>query len=194
MSNTKLRLAVVCASNQNRSMEAHSLLLKAGIPVSSFGTSSAVKLRGPILEKSNTYPFGTTYEEIYKDLQMKDEALYTNNGLLKMLQRNMQIKKRPEKFQLNQDVFDVIICCEKRCYDIVCVELSSRPSLLNRVVHVINVDIKDRIDDAVAGAQYILEISKRIINCVDLDNEVGEIIKNISTTIPLPVLYNVCFY
>lgn len=76
MGNNKLRLAVICASNQNRSMEAHSLLLQAGIPVSSFGTSSAAKLPGPSPSKSNTYPFGTSYEAIYKDLQRKDAALY----------------------------------------------------------------------------------------------------------------------
>lgn len=78
MSGGKLRLAVICASNQNRSMEAHCLLLQAGIPVSSFGTSSAARLPGPSPNKSNTYPFGTSYEEIYKDLQKKDEILYVD--------------------------------------------------------------------------------------------------------------------
>lgn len=33
----------------------------------------------------------------------------------------MQIKRCPEKFQQNQDVFDVILCCEKRCFDSVCI-------------------------------------------------------------------------
>ena len=39
-------IAVVCASNQNRSMNAHSLLKESGYKVESYGTSSHVKLPG----------------------------------------------------------------------------------------------------------------------------------------------------
>lgn len=72
-----LPLAVVCASNQNRSMETHSLLLKRGFKnVHSYGTNSQVKLPGPSPDKPNVYPFTCTYKEIYEDLKAKDEDLY----------------------------------------------------------------------------------------------------------------------
>ena len=40
------RFAMVCASNMNRSMEAHALLQKAGYDVHSYGVGQHVKLPG----------------------------------------------------------------------------------------------------------------------------------------------------
>lgn len=40
----RFRFAMVCASNQNRSMAAHALLQKSGLLVHSYGTGSQVKL------------------------------------------------------------------------------------------------------------------------------------------------------
>ena len=42
----RLRFAMVCASNMNRSMEAHNVLHQAGLTVSSFGLGRHVKLPG----------------------------------------------------------------------------------------------------------------------------------------------------
>jgi len=42
----QLRFAMVCASNMNRSMEAHSVLLNAGLSVGSYGVMQRVKLPG----------------------------------------------------------------------------------------------------------------------------------------------------
>lgn len=163
MGRQKLRFAMVCASNQNRSMEAHrvlkdnnfnvsqpeslrlqitrcfaaqqllpqldleltycrtasrsfrchatrfsALLLKLAVhchypvQVSSFGVGGHVKLPGPTARQPNVYDFGTRYEAIYNDLKGKDEALYTRNGLLNMLKRNMGVKAAPEKWQHNR--------------------------------------------------------------------------------------------
>lgn len=70
-------IALICASNQNRSMAAHHLFLQKGVKnVSSYGTNAHVKLPGPSYDKPNVYEFGVTYEEICQDLENKDADLY----------------------------------------------------------------------------------------------------------------------
>lgn len=69
-------IAVICASNQNRSMETHNLFVEKGIPnVSSYGTGSQIKLPGPSRTQPNVYDFGISYREIYEDLMSKDAQL-----------------------------------------------------------------------------------------------------------------------
>lgn len=73
----RLKVAVICSSNMNRSMEAHSVLSKRNFTVSSYGTGDKIKIPGKSPREPNVYPFGTTYKEIYKDLINKDKKLYT---------------------------------------------------------------------------------------------------------------------
>ncbi len=54
----KLKVAVVCSSNMNRSMEAHAVLAKKMFCVSSFGTGNKIKIPGPSRKEPNTYDFG----------------------------------------------------------------------------------------------------------------------------------------
>jgi Ssu72-like protein len=69
-------VALVCASNQNRSLEAHDLLKRRGFDVSSYGTSSQCKLPGPSADKPNTFAFGTPYEVMYETLKAQNHELY----------------------------------------------------------------------------------------------------------------------
>ena len=72
----KLRYAMVCSSNQNRSMEAHCILKREGFDVSSYGTGQHVKLPGPSAREPNVYEFGTPYKHMFDDLRRKDPDLY----------------------------------------------------------------------------------------------------------------------
>lgn len=72
----KKNVALVCASNQNRSLEAHDLLKQKGFNVSSYGTSSQCKLPGPSPDKPNTFAFGTPYESMYQSLKAQNYELY----------------------------------------------------------------------------------------------------------------------
>jgi hypothetical protein len=46
----KMRFAVVCSSNMNRSMEAHAFLQKKGYDIHSYGTGDKIKIPGMNLE------------------------------------------------------------------------------------------------------------------------------------------------
>ncbi|RAL11296.1 RNA polymerase II subunit A C-terminal domain phosphatase [Aspergillus homomorphus CBS 101889] len=183
----KLRFCTVCASNQNRSMEAHLRLSTATpspFPVISFGTGSLVRLPGPSINQPNIYHFNSTsYAQMYEELQAKDERLYRYNGLLNMLDRNRNLKWGPERFQdwvpglprvdhvskgdkgahgTEGGVVDVIITCEERCWDAVVDDLMAKGAPLNRPVHVFNVDIKDNHEEALVGGKAILDLANRL--------------------------------
>uniref|UniRef100_UPI00358E9B92 RNA polymerase II subunit A C-terminal domain phosphatase SSU72-like n=1 Tax=Myxine glutinosa TaxID=7769 RepID=UPI00358E9B92 len=190
----KLHVAVICSSNQNRSMEAHNLLSKKGINVRSFGTGLHVKLPGPSPDKPNVYEFKTSYEAMYQDLLQRDKELYTQNGILHMLDRNRRIKTRPERFQDCRDRFDLILSCEERVYDQIVEELHGRDQETYEPVHVINVDIEDNHEDATIGAFLIYELCQCIQLTEDMDNEMDELLQEFEDKSGKSFLHTVCFY
>uniref|UniRef100_A0A914HUG9 RNA polymerase II subunit A C-terminal domain phosphatase SSU72 n=1 Tax=Globodera rostochiensis TaxID=31243 RepID=A0A914HUG9_GLORO len=192
----KLRFAVSCSSNMNRSMEAHFFLQKRGFDVQSFGSGNYVKLPGPSVDKPNIYEFdSTTYEQILQDLKDKDVKLYTQNGLLNMLDRNRRIKKFPQKFQNCKDKFCVIICLEERVYDQIVEFMQTRESITGESVHVINFDIQDNHEEATIGALHVVELCKKLEDCDDLDNELDEVLSEFEANNPeRNLLHTICFY
>uniref|UniRef100_A0A1I8B5S0 RNA polymerase II subunit A C-terminal domain phosphatase SSU72 n=1 Tax=Meloidogyne hapla TaxID=6305 RepID=A0A1I8B5S0_MELHA len=148
-SNGKLKIAVSCSSNMNRSMEAHYFLKQRGFNVQSFGSGNYVKLPGPSIDKPNIYDFDSiTYEEIYQDLKNKDSKL-----------------KCPQKFQSCEEHFSVIICMEERVYDQIVDFLQTNESAnsTGECVHIINFDIQDNHEEATVGALIVVKLCKKVL-------------------------------
>uniref|UniRef100_A0AC34GWN7 RNA polymerase II subunit A C-terminal domain phosphatase SSU72 n=1 Tax=Panagrolaimus sp. ES5 TaxID=591445 RepID=A0AC34GWN7_9BILA len=145
--------------------------------IMSYGTGNRVKLPGPSFDKFNAYEFeATTYDFIYKDLRKKDVKLYTQNGLLYMLDRNRGIKPSPQKFQKADEEFDIILCLEERVYDQVLLFLQNRVPLSGERAHVINIDIKDNPKEAAVGAELVTNLCQKLEESFDVDHEIDDIL------------------
>ncbi len=60
-------------------VESFVIFSKKGFDVKSYGTGSVIKLPGAGPNQPNVYEFGTTYDEIFKDLSAKDQQLYPSD-------------------------------------------------------------------------------------------------------------------
>jgi len=194
MSQGKLRFAVVCSSNMNRSMEAHNFLQKKGYNIQSYGTGNMIKIPGKSEREPNTYPFGTTYDFIYDDLKNKDLELYTKNGMLHIMERNRRIKSGPEKFQDCPKEFEIILTVEEKVYDQVLECFNSRDSVSETPVHVINMSVVDNPEDATIGAFLLCELAQILTSSDDLDNDIDDIIQDFEGKCEREVLHTVLFY
>uniref|UniRef100_A0A1D1YY61 RNA polymerase II subunit A C-terminal domain phosphatase SSU72 n=1 Tax=Anthurium amnicola TaxID=1678845 RepID=A0A1D1YY61_9ARAE len=192
----KLRYAMVCSSNQNRSMEAHSLMKRQGFDVSSYGTGAHVKLPGPSLREPNIYDFGTPYKHMYDELRRKDPDLYKRNGILPMLKRNSTIKLAPQRWQDNvsDGSFDVVLSFEEKVFDMVLDDLHNRDHSLMKPVLVINLDVKDNHEEAAGGAKLALDLCQELEATDCWEDTIDNIVAAFEREHRRKLLYSISFY
>jgi len=196
MVNQKRNIALVCASNQNRSVEAHALLLSKGHEsVRSFGTSHTCKLPGPSLDKPNIYPFGTSYKRIFEELKQQNLELYRANGILSMLERNMRIKEAPERWQEEKmQHFDLVITFEERVFDIVNEDLMNRDCNNKEIVHIFNIHTRDNHEEAAIAAAHALLLVQLLDELDTWEDKIDWVLEEFQTRTGKQILYNVLFY
>ncbi|KAK1259029.1 hypothetical protein QJS04_geneDACA001455 [Acorus gramineus] len=192
----KLRYAMVCSSNQNRSMEAHSLLKRHGFEVSSYGTGQHVKLPGPSLREPNVYDFGTPYKQMFDDLRRKDPDLYKRNGILPMLKRNSSVKLAPQRWQNNASDgwFDVVFSFEEKVFDMVLEDLHNREHALMKSVLVINLEVKDNHEEAAVGAKLTFDLCQELEAAESWEDTIDDIVAAFERQHRRKLLYSISFY
>ncbi|ODV87617.1 hypothetical protein CANARDRAFT_194726 [[Candida] arabinofermentans NRRL YB-2248] len=171
-------------------MEAHKVLRSAGYKVRSYGTGSSVRLPGPTIDKPNVFPFTTPYTKILSTLKSQDTKMHKLTGVLEMTQRNVDVKKAPERWPFfNQPPqrlpdsewsalgfedeldFDIVVTCEERCFDSVVDDFLARAyfeggdTLTGRTVHCFNVEIRDEHQTALIGGKAILKLADLLSEC-----------------------------
>ncbi|XP_073002939.1 uncharacterized protein [Typha latifolia] len=192
----KLRHAMVCSSNQNRSMESHSLLKRHGFDVASYGTGAHVKLPGPSLREPNVYDFGTPYKFMFDDLRRKDSDLYKRNGILPMLKRNSTVKNAPQRWQDNADdgCFDVVLTFEEKVFDMVVEDLNNREQTLMKTVLIINLDVKDNHEEAAIGAKLALDLCQELEAVDSWEDAIDDVVAAFERQHKRKLLYSISFY
>jgi RNA polymerase II subunit A C-terminal domain phosphatase SSU72 len=193
--NLEKKIALVCASNQNRSVEAHALFLSKGIKnVYSFGTSGKCKLPGPSIDKPNIYPFGTPYKKIYEDLKSQNSELYKANGLLTMLERNSKVKDHPERWQETKIRFDFVITFEERVFDTVVEDILNRSSVISYPVYIFNLQTKDNHEEAAIAANHAFQLIQMINEDENWDDHLDDILEQFQQKTGREIYHNILFY
>lgn len=163
--------------------------------VKSFGVGQHVKLPGPSQDKPNTYAFGTTYEYMFNDLKAKDPDLYERNGLLNMLQRNMAVKRAPDRWQENRkDVFDVIITYADRVMEKLIEDMKSRTQKLLKPCLVLNMDTTDNHVQAAIAGNHTLTLCQLLEATKDWEDDIDNVVLQFEASTGWRPVYSVCWY
>jgi RNA polymerase II subunit A C-terminal domain phosphatase SSU72 len=188
----ELRFAVVCSSNMNRSMEAHKQFMENGLDVTSFGVGNMVRLPSPGKEPLS-FEFDQSYASMKAEILERGEVQwYRDRGLLDMLDRNIDIKDHPDRFQDFEDVsvFDIVFCFEERVFDILVKDLKSREPREYKGIHVLNLDVKDDAKEAKQGAAIALDLCKLAIDKGDdLEGSLSAMIKQVEEKYGRPIIH-----
>lgn len=162
------RFAMVCVNNVNRSTAAHERLKSAGLSVCSYGAGRVVTLPGKSSVEARTFEFSTAYSVMHSILQKEDAALYSGNGVLQLLKRNMALKNAPERWQSlsNEQIMDinVVVCLDYAMF------LTVLEDILRRIqsgakleqLHIICIDTVDTPEEASLGGERVLELCRQL--------------------------------
>lgn len=175
-------------------MEAHALLQQHGFRVRSYGAGSKIRIPGESEWKPNIYDFGTTYASILADLIRKNQARYSKNGMISMVERDAKVKERPERWQDEKAQFDLVIAYEQRVFDIVVADLSSRGGVDLRPVHVVNIGTTDTHAEAKTGAALTHDLVQMLYDSPDWESEISSIIDRFEMRAGKPILHTLLFY
>lgn len=196
MDDAHLRVSTVCASNMNRSMEAHRVLALRGYSVKSYGTGSHVRLPGLSADRPAVFEFGVPYETMSSELRRTNAAAYTQNNVLSMLDRNAKIKRAPEQWAAAaKERFDLILCFEARVFeavveDFVCV----RSPAVFQPAFIINLEVLDTHSAAAVGAKVALDLVDQLNSCEDMYTDIYRIIKDVEDKSDSTIFCVPCFF
>lgn len=71
----------------------------------------------------------------------------------------------------------------------------NRGATSNRLVHVINVDIRDNHEDALLGGKAILDLANRLLVSNDMDSKILGVLAEWQTKYPkLPAVYAAAYF
>lgn len=170
-------------------MEAHRELSLRGYSVRSYGTGTSVKLPGRTIMEPVVFPFNVPYEQMRNELQKRDAALYTGNGVLTMLDRNAKIKRAPEQWKDARDRFDLIITFEERVFRTVLDDfISSRSPSVFAPAYIINMEVKDTHADAAVGAKLVVELVEAMDALENLDAYLYDVIAKLEEKSGKPIM------
>lgn len=215
---SSIRVAVVCQSNVNRSMEAHDSATKLGFQVTSYGAGRKVKLPGLTADNPNEFEFGTSYDAMFRSLQEQNAEYYSRNGILQMLDRDRKLKFAPQRFQDENLKFDVVITFDQRVFERVIDDLRRKmaiagsararnlslenqcvsrgfDSLIPKPVHVINLETIDNHREAKARSQNTMYLLQMLYEDEESwQDRIEEILLNMEFEMDCQVLHTVLFY
>ena len=189
-------------------------LKQQGFNVGSFGVGTSVKLPGATQSSPNIYQFKTPYAAIYEDLKSQNEELFTRNGMLEMIRRDIGVKgelevrdlvtrplmnspsssEAPEKFQDNLDPYDIILTFEEVVMDKVIEHFSKVSPILMRPVAVVNLDVKDSHEEAAIAAPVALQLCLMIDKAEEWEEELDGLLDNFYQETGRKAIYTICFF
>lgn len=147
----------------------------------------------------SVFEFGTAYETIREELISSGyEEWFREKGLLKLLERNINIKDGPERFQDCEDVdkLDVVFCFETRVFDILIENLESRKILHFEPIYAMNLDVTDSADEAVVGAEIALDLCQRLEDIYQkgvFEAKVFEVVQAVEDKYKRAILCKICY-